>query len=135
MSEESYFESLPAAECWDLLRTHEVGRVAWAATCGVTILPVNYRTDGTGLFVRTTPEGLLAELGDGLDLAFEVDHIDPDTRIAWSVLGRGRASRVTDEETVRAVLADGPRPWAAGDRPLVLRVELDEIGGRVVSGA
>lgn len=133
VTDTTYFEAIPAEDCWELLRTHEVGRIAWANSEGITVLPVNYIVVENGIIVRTTPTGLLGELAHDVTVAFQVDEVDAETLIAWSVLARGRAKELTEAE--RADQAESiPEPWVGGERQLLLRIGVEQISGRALSG-
>lgn len=110
-------------ECWDLLRSRPVGRVAWSGMQGVSVVPVNYAVDEDAVLLRTTPYSLMARDCAGRDVAFEVDSIDEASHDGWSVLVRGRCER--EERT-----GEGPRPWATGSRVLGLRIAVRLITGR-----
>jgi nitroimidazol reductase NimA-like FMN-containing flavoprotein (pyridoxamine 5'-phosphate oxidase superfamily) len=112
-------------ECWDLLRSRPVGRVAWSGVQGVSIVPMNFVVDGDAVLLRTTPYSLMARDCAGREVAFEVDEIDAEHHTGWSVLVRGRCER---EERP----ADGPHPWATGTRTLGLRVTVRSVTGRRV---
>lgn len=114
---------LSDAECWDLLRTRPVGRVAWSGDQGVSVVPVNFMVDDDAVLLRTTPYSLMARDCAGREVAFEVDDFDDERHVGWSVLVRGRCER--DERR-----ADGPHPWATGSRTLALRVEVRSVTGR-----
>lgn len=110
-------------ECWDLLRSRAFGRIGWAGSEGVSMIPVNYRVDGDRILLRTAPYSLLARDGAILEVAFEVDDIDARQHTGWSVLARGRCER-----EVRP--SDGPRPWATGSRVLALCIPVRSLSGR-----
>lgn len=133
VTDTTYFEAIPAEDCWELLRTHGMGRIAWANSEGITILPVNHTVVEGGIIVRTTPTGLLGELAHDVTVAFQIDEVDAETRIAWSVLARGRAKELTEAERVDQA-ASIPEPWAGGERHLLLRINVEQISGRVLSG-
>ena len=102
-------------ECWDLLRSRAVGRVAWSGVEGLTVTPVNFAVDGDAVLMRTTPYSLMARDCAGREVAFEVDEVDSERHEGWSVLVRGRCER-------QERAADEPRPWATGSRVLGLRI-------------
>lgn len=120
---------LPEHECWDLLRTRSVGRIGWQGSDGPTIVPVNYVVDERAVVIRTAPYTELGREGAVLEVAFQVDDLDPVTRSGWSVLVRGR--RRLDPEAYGTT----PRPdvWVGGSRWLVLRIEARTISGRRLS--
>jgi nitroimidazol reductase NimA-like FMN-containing flavoprotein (pyridoxamine 5'-phosphate oxidase superfamily) len=63
-------------------------------------------------------------------VAFEVDHIDTDTREGWSVLIQGDAHHVDTEAERASVLAAGLESWAGGEREHFLRIFPVRITGR-----
>ncbi|TWH01501.1 pyridoxamine 5'-phosphate oxidase-like protein [Nocardioides sp. J9] len=116
---------LTEPECWELVRTQPVGRVAWAGTEGISVVPVNFLADDGGIVLRTTPYSLLARDSAEREVAFQVDHVDPDSHEGWSVLLRGRCHRVRAGD-------ERPETWVTGARTLDLRVEVTSVSGRRV---
>lgn len=127
-----HFTVLGEDECRELLRTEQVVRLGWQSSRGPQILPVTYRMFGDDLVFRTAPDALLAELAAGVRVAALVDGADTETRTGWSVLAQGDAAAPSAEESA-ALVAELPRPWARGDRSLVIRVRLDTFSGRVLA--
>ncbi len=82
---------IPERECWELLATVSVGRVALSVRALPAILPVQYYLDGRSLAVclghRELPE---RSLQDAV-VAFAADAVDPVTRSGWSVQVQGRS--------------------------------------------
>jgi nitroimidazol reductase NimA-like FMN-containing flavoprotein (pyridoxamine 5'-phosphate oxidase superfamily) len=123
-------QTLTAAECYDLLSPGGVGRVAFTAADGPTVLPVNYAMAGQKVIFRTAPDTLLAGYLDG-PAGFEVDRLDEALSQGWSVLVTGRAVRVTSEAEVRHLeQRAGVRPWAGGARDVYVRITPRKITGR-----
>lgn len=119
------FSVLDDVECSSLLHDGVIGRVAFADP-DLVILPVTYDwVDGVVVF-RTSPSSSLARL-PGQVVAFEVDDIEAETGVGWSVLLSGRVGEGTPAQ------AEQVTPWAAGDRPLVLTITPTALSGRVVS--
>jgi hypothetical protein len=77
-------------ECWELLASASVGRIALSVHALPAILPVQYYLDGRKLAVclghRELPEGPLNAI-----VAFAADAIDPVSRSGWSVQVQGRS--------------------------------------------
>lgn len=122
---------LSTSEAEALLRSGVTGRVAVSTPLGPHILPVNYSVVDDCVVFRTSPYSLLGTHAHGSTVAFETDVIDHDRQRGWSVLVRGRASVITDEEQLDLIRRIWPpRPWAAGQRTLHIGVRLDEITGR-----
>lgn len=123
---------LPAAECYRLLGTHEIGRVSVNGEPSPLVLPVNYALDGTTVVLRTHA-GTILRAADRANVTFEVDDIDRRTRSGWSVLVRGQAEEVGEghrAELVAATRSTGVEPWAPGDKGHWLRIIPHEISGR-----
>ena len=124
---------LSYSECEALLRAGVVGRVALSTPNGPQIIPVNYSVVDSEIIVRTSAYSLLGTYGREATLAFEVDHFDLPNQRGWSVVARGRADVITDQEAldhIRKVWE--PRPWAGGSRGLFLRIPWTELTGRKV---
>ena len=122
-------------DCARLLRAGVAGRVAVGTPTGPHILPVNYAVDGESVLVRTTAYSLLGTYGRDAQVCFEVDQLDHELERGWSVAVRGRAAFVEDQrELERLARTWQPRPWAAGQRNLVVRIPWTEVTGRQLGG-
>jgi nitroimidazol reductase NimA-like FMN-containing flavoprotein (pyridoxamine 5'-phosphate oxidase superfamily) len=123
---------LAPAECYELLRTQEIGRLGVNAEHYPLSIPVNYALDGTTVVIRTHPGTVLRALSHA-NVTFEVDEIDRRTRSGWSVLLRGLAEEVGDEhraELVARTRASGVQPWAPGEHGNWVRVITHHVTGR-----
>ena len=122
---------LEPEECWVLLRTGHLGRVAFETEDGIVVVPVNYGVDGEEVVFRTQEDNLLGVAATwGRHCAFQVDHHDDTVRQGWTVLVRGELRRASDEDADR--LGGLVASWAAGERPVVGRILADRIDGRRV---
>jgi hypothetical protein len=116
------------AECWELVRTREVGRVAYVDGDGPVAVPITFACgDGFVLF-RVAPYSQLARHLPGAQAALEVDDIDYFTRTGWSVVLRGRVEPVETDELPPP--HDRPTPWPDGQRGFHLRLMVDTVTGR-----
>ena len=130
MASRPILQTLTAAECYDLLSSGGVGRVAFTTADGPVVLPVNYVMVGQTVIFRTAPDTLLAGCLNG-PAGFEVDRLDEALSQGWSVLVTGRAVRVTSEAEVRHLEQHNSlRPWAGGARDVYVRVIPRKITGR-----
>jgi nitroimidazol reductase NimA-like FMN-containing flavoprotein (pyridoxamine 5'-phosphate oxidase superfamily) len=130
-------KELSETECWALLDTTTVGRVAFVSAEGQQLLPVNFVVIDEKIYFRTLPGGVLdSALSRGHDdVAFGVDHHEDMYRHGWNVTVRGGAVGVEDRATINMVLStERLRPWAGGVRPAVIRVTPRSIAGRKVCG-
>jgi nitroimidazol reductase NimA-like FMN-containing flavoprotein (pyridoxamine 5'-phosphate oxidase superfamily) len=125
--------ALAAGECWELLTTSTVGRLAYVARAKEPdIALVNYVVDGNTLLMRSGVGPKLQAAQRREVVAFEVDAIDDDRRDAWSVVVVGRLTVVPPTERLRVAL---PQPWATGPRHHVMRLAPQRITGRRLLGA
>ena len=133
MSNESspQVQNLEHHECWALLRTVSVGRLAVLADGRPDIFPVNYTVDG-GTLVFRTAQGtkLSAATGGDAAVAVEADGVDPDTALAWSVVVKGTAALVKSTEDVLETSRLYLFPWQAGRKDAFVRITPDSVTGR-----
>lgn len=121
---------LTAGECRDLLEAGVVGRVAMATPVGPRITPVNYVVHGDAIVFRTAPYSELSTYGWNVDLAFEIDELDHDSRLGWSVVAVGRARVVEDPDEVQEIRrTEDPAPWASGPRHLYVSLAWRQLSG------
>jgi nitroimidazol reductase NimA-like FMN-containing flavoprotein (pyridoxamine 5'-phosphate oxidase superfamily) len=119
-------------ECYELLRTHEIGRLGIIAEHYPLVLPVNYALDGTTLVIRTHA-GTILRAAEHANVTVEVDEIDRRTRSGWSVLVRGQAEEVGEHhraELIARTRASGVEPWAPGEKGHWVRIIAHEVTGR-----
>ena len=117
--------------CIELLEASHVGRVAWQSSDGQQILPVSYAYHQGTVIFRTSPFGVLSELIHAHDAAFEVDELDQNERLGWSIVVQGQAQAVEEPQNlVQFWTVDGVSPWAAGIRNLFIQITPRRITGR-----
>lgn len=128
----SHLTELSREECYELLASRSVGRVAFVVHDSPVVLPVNHSVDGDDIVFRTSPR---TELGrrmiDG-QVAFEVDDFDEFNQSGWSVLVQGS---VEYDDPAVPLPPDEARPWAEGVRNLVVRIRPRLVTGRRLLGA
>ena len=111
---------IPEPECWELLASASVGRIALSIRALPAILPVQYYLDGRMLAVcvghRDLPERALNAV-----VAFAADAIDPQTRSGWSVQVQGRSA------IPRQLQIDTDCGWPTAGQ--VVRIEPEIISG------
>lgn len=123
----------------ELLGSETVGRVAFVTPDGPRIVPVNFVLHGGDvegrevLEVRTTSGSELAVHAPGTQVAFEVDRLEDGLRSGWSVVASGLCERDLHSFGDTTRLSDPQAtPWAAGRRPMVLRVLVERLTARTV---
>ena len=123
---------IPPDECWELLRTHTLGVLAFVNDEGQQLLPVNFTEIDGFLYFRTNPDTVVADLAEGhRDVAFAVLFQADSFPTGWNVTVRGSTERVTDSHVESTVLHH-PRldPWVGGERDLVIALSVSTISGR-----
>lgn len=126
----SEVHSLDHRECWDLLRTVSVGRLAVLVNGQPDIFPINYTVDGGTLVFRTGEGTKLAGASGGAQVALEADGVDAVSGLAWSVVAKGPAAVITGTEDILDTAALYLFPWQAGKKDAFIRINPDSITGR-----
>jgi nitroimidazol reductase NimA-like FMN-containing flavoprotein (pyridoxamine 5'-phosphate oxidase superfamily) len=125
-------DELSPEECWRLVATQPVGRVAVIVGHYPVVFPVNFAVDDKTILYRTGVGTKLHSIHRS-NVTFEVDAIDPVHHTGWSVMIKGVAqelSRARDRAAVSRAEFGGATPWAPGDRAHLIRIIADQITGR-----
>lgn len=125
-------DEIGVAECWQLLSTQAVGRVAVIVGHYPLVFPVNYALDDKAILYQTGTGTKLQSIHRS-NVTFEVDSIDLVHRSGWSVMVKGVAQELNvdrNRATVTRAELEGATPWAPGDRHHFIRILADEITGR-----
>jgi nitroimidazol reductase NimA-like FMN-containing flavoprotein (pyridoxamine 5'-phosphate oxidase superfamily) len=124
-------EIMGTEECYDHLRRSPVGRVGFVDAGEAVILPVNFAVDGRSLVFRTGSGSKLAAAIMRTTACLEIDSWDDMAHTGWSVLAKGMAETVDDEETVARFEMLPVRPWTAPElRQRWVRNHVEENSGR-----
>lgn len=92
-------EHLGTAECWRLLESSSLGRLAVEGPGGVPdVFPVNFTVHSGSLYVRSAPGSKLMDIAARPGVAFEIDGEDP--LFHWSVVIKGAARRLDDDAEI-----------------------------------
>jgi nitroimidazol reductase NimA-like FMN-containing flavoprotein (pyridoxamine 5'-phosphate oxidase superfamily) len=128
--ETGYMEVLDEEQCWELLSTVEVGRLAVAAAGDVDIYPVNFVIDGSELVFRTAEGTKLVEVVLAGRVAFESDGYDPERGRAWSVVVKGRAHDLDRFSEIYHAQDLPLFPWNASPKERFVKITPSQITGR-----
>ncbi|CAN5897656.1 N/A [soil metagenome] len=122
-------------ECRALLATHRprLGRLAFVDAGWPLVLPMNFVIDGNAIYFRSAPGSKLAAAVRAERVAFELDHVDAVWEEGWSLLAFGRLHIVTDPDELTRARQLPLRPWAGGDRPHYLRLDIASLSGRRIT--
>jgi nitroimidazol reductase NimA-like FMN-containing flavoprotein (pyridoxamine 5'-phosphate oxidase superfamily) len=128
-------ETLTVAECRELLNGHHFGRFAFVESVGVlpSIVPVNYLLDEDKIVIRTDAGSKLAAALRGAPVAFEVDGVDETHQVGWSVVVRGRAEEVTDEDKLAELHQTPLLAWHPRANPRYVRINPSQVIGRRIN--
>ena len=124
---------LSTRECFERIARTPVGRIAFISNGDPLILPVNHAVDGDAVVFRSNAGSKLLAADTGSSVAFEVDGFEATRRSGWSVVIRGIAETVEDEQEIARLDEFAVEPWAdGGDRPFWVRVTTYGITGREI---
>lgn len=115
-------------QCWDLLRSQEVGRLAVAIANHPDIFPVNYVVDHASVVFRTAEGTKLAAAVLGESVAFETDGESEGE--AWSVVVKGRAVEIEQMYELFDALDLPLYPWHAAPKHRFVRILPELVTGR-----
>lgn len=112
-------------ECQSLLREHAVGRLCIVEQGYPLAIPVSYApvAGDSRIVVRTSPDSMLGRY-TGLG-SLEVDCIDLDNGVAWSVIARGSIRRA-----IGTLELPDPNPLIPEGRSRWITLEIAAISGR-----
>jgi nitroimidazol reductase NimA-like FMN-containing flavoprotein (pyridoxamine 5'-phosphate oxidase superfamily) len=128
-------EALSVSECRELLKEHHFGRLAFLDAVGVlpVIIPVNYLLDEDTVVFRTDAGSKLHAAVRGAPVAFEVDGVDQDRQVGWSVVVRGRAEEVTDPVKLAELRQSPLVAWHPSANSRYVRVKPSQVIGRRIT--
>jgi|SRR3954447_22684720 nitroimidazol reductase NimA-like FMN-containing flavoprotein (pyridoxamine 5'-phosphate oxidase superfamily) len=125
-------EELTTTECRELLAEHHFGRLGFVEQVGILplIVPVNYLLDDDTVVFRTDRGSKLAAAIHHAPVAFEIDGVDPEHRVGWSVLVRGHAEEVLDDTKCRQLQQTPLRAWTPKEKHRYVCITPSQVIGR-----
>ncbi|MEO0493160.1 MAG: pyridoxamine 5'-phosphate oxidase family protein [Actinomycetota bacterium] len=127
---------LDVDECWDRIRSQQVGRLVTVVAGRPDIFPVNYILDDDHIVIRTAEGSKLAGAIASAEVLFEIDHTDDERHAGWSVVVRGVAREPKSLEHVMHDQELDLRPWSnPAPKQRFIEVHPLEVSGRAVGGA
>lgn len=116
--------------CRLLLRAGTFGRMAVITPVGPEIVPVNYRVVDDTVTVRTASGTVLARYAADARVCFEIDLVDYERWVGWSVVARGPAR--VEQVSPTDVVVSGPRPWATTEGDVLVTLAWTSVSGRKI---
>ncbi|GAB3393680.1 pyridoxamine 5'-phosphate oxidase family protein [Humibacter soli] len=114
-------------DCWRLMATQELGRLAIAAD-RIEIFPVNFLVHERAVYFASAPGAKLAELIGRPEVAFEAD--GEHEGLLWSVVLRGRGVRLAADSDIESSGILTLRGWHPTVKHNYVRIAPGEITGR-----
>ncbi|WP_228389308.1 pyridoxamine 5'-phosphate oxidase family protein [Cumulibacter manganitolerans] len=122
-------EELDRPQAWERIRECRYGRLAVIVHDTPEIFPVTHVVDH-GTVVFRTAVGTKLSACVGHPVAFEVDGVDLDRRLAWSVVVKGRAREIRGTEEMIEALSLPLSPIHPAAKPRFVRIDPSAITGR-----
>lgn len=113
---------LTTDECWRLLASADVGRLAVVIAGEPEIFPINFVVDGQSLVFRTAEGTKLFGITASPRVALEADGYDAHSGEAWSVVCKGMAERLERFPDIYAAEELPLFPWQAGTKQWFVRI-------------
>ena len=117
-------------ECFTLLASAEIGRIAISARALPLILPVRFAMDGDCIVIATHDGTTLEGATRNTVVAFEADGAASDGHVGWSVHVNGVACHVTDPITLDRLAALPLPAWSAEQPTTFVAISTDHVAGR-----
>jgi nitroimidazol reductase NimA-like FMN-containing flavoprotein (pyridoxamine 5'-phosphate oxidase superfamily) len=121
---------LAAQDCWRLLGSVSVGRLAVVVNDHPDIFPVNYKVERETLVFRTGAGTKLSAALAGGPVAIEADGVDADSGVAWSVVVKGQATALEPTQEVLDTIGPLLFPWETGRKDHFVRIVPGSVSGR-----
>jgi nitroimidazol reductase NimA-like FMN-containing flavoprotein (pyridoxamine 5'-phosphate oxidase superfamily) len=125
-------DELSVDDCWRLLASQQVGRVAIIHGHYPLVFPVNFAVHERAILYRTGVGAKLQAVHRS-NVTFQVDFVDPIRRSGWSVMVKGVAQLLGEHrhpEASQRAAVGGATPWAPGEREHLIRIVADQVTGR-----
>lgn len=130
---ETALRPLGVEDCWALLRSSNVGRLAVAIHGEPFIFPVNFVVDDHRIIFRTDEGAKLDGVYRSRSVAFEVDGTDPEGETAWSVCMNGPAAAIVDPVRVAELDVRWPTHWDPESMPYVIEIIPEQMTGQILA--
>jgi len=123
-------EVLNREECRQLLSTRSLGRIGVTVAALPVVLPVNYQLVDGELVIQTERVSRLAGATQEAVVAFEVDDVDVDGAVGWSIAITGIANEVTNPDVIAKLRLLPFTRWVRSEDDRYVSISLDLMAGR-----
>lgn len=122
-------EHLTTTECWRLLESTSLGRLAVEGDKGAPdLFPVNFTVHSGSVFLRSAPGSKLMDIAAHPGVAFEIDGEDPLSH--WSVVLRGSAVRLDSDAEIHESGVEKLRSASPTEKHDFVRITPASVTGR-----
>lgn len=121
-------EDLGLEECWDLLRSSSLGRLAVCFRGEPDIFPINFIAVDDGLLLRTSQGSKLVQLTINDHIALETDSVGGGE--AWSVVVKGTARVLELQSEIQAADELPLRPLVPTLKYVWVKIIPTHVSGR-----
>ena len=133
MEHAATIEELGRDECLTRMATQRLGRLGVVVDGVPLVLPMQFVMDGETIVLRTNPGAKTLNVPLN-EVSFEVDHVDWDQGVGWSVLLQGYGAEITTaldrrSESLRTLTVHS---WAPPPADRWLEIFPRKITGRVI---
>lgn len=128
---EKLVADLSEDECWALLVSNSLGRLAVSISGRPEIFPINYHADDGSILFRTAEGTKLFGLTINRDVALEID--DYDGANGWSVVAKGHARVLSTSKELEEVASVDLVPWIPTLKHNFVRIDVNAVSGRRVT--
>jgi hypothetical protein len=118
------------ADCLKLLSSVPIGRLVFTRGGLPVVRLVNFVVDEDTLIFATADGDKYRAAERGDVVAFEVDAVDVDRHLGWTVTAAGHLSVVDTEEAESLRHALPLRPWAPRHDTYLIRLGIETLEGR-----
>ena len=127
------FEELGRDECLTRMATQRLGRLGVVVDGVPLVLPMRFAMDGDTVVLRTN-QGAKVFHAPLSSVSFEVDHVDWENRVGWSVLIQGIGEDISSalDERSEALRSLSIHSWAPPPADRWLKIIPRRITGRVL---
>ena len=133
MADKGVFEELGRDECLALASTQSLGRLGVVVDGSPLVLPMGFVLDGETIVLQTN-QGAKTLHAPLTSVSFEVDHVDWEQGVGWSVLIQGIGEDISTaiDERSEALRSLAAHSWAPPPADRWLTIVPRTITGRRV---
>ena len=121
-------DELDPSECWRLLGSTDLGRLAVRNGEEIDIFPINFVVHDDTLYFRSAPGAKLIDLSREPHVSFETDGVVDRKR--WSVVVKGVARRLDSDSEIRTSGVLELDSYSPSTKWNYVRIEVAQISGR-----